>query len=149
VEGVSDNKRYKDTSSSIDEHPAKINSAVHYQLSQSLKVLQEIDFQAVINQSFGQLVTEQRYSHSDEYSEEVPVDEEGLSQLLANEGEIALFHPPYSRLAFSERYLFVNGNAYPTCENFSRAICNGLIIDLLNRQEVLLEELDETDEQGK
>ncbi len=130
-----ENQRYRDKvdgseNSSIDENSFRINTVVETQLSALVQTLTPQKIQGAINKSFGQLVTEPRYLPPIEEGEEADQDEltlEGINQLI-NENGLALLQPVYSRFAFSDKSLFVNGVAFSVGELFAKEICDGLLL---------------------
>ena len=116
--------RYKDSPASIDSHPYKINQ----QVVDSLPTLLNLQTQtnaSLTEQAFSQLVTEQR--HFAEDAEHEDWNAEDLAEFLQNNAACELIQDTSARFAFTENYLFVNGEAFETSEAFSKMICNGLI----------------------
>ena len=126
VDQWSENKRYRDTELSIDAHPYKINQGVHQHLLTFLQQLSPQHLQSAVNQAFGQLVTEPRYS-ADIDAAQVAYGRDDLLSLLGERGYLSLALPPSTRLAFSEAQLFVNGEAFQVSTAFAQAVCEGRI----------------------
>jgi 50S ribosomal protein L16 3-hydroxylase len=136
ADSFSEQQRYQDTADSIDEHPAKINQAVHQQLTQYLSALTPEMLQQSINQAFGQLVTEPRYTaieEDDDKQDYVKI----ILQQLKEEKKIELQHPIHSRFAFSEAQLFVNGEAFTVSEDFAKGVCEGRVNDGISDNELV------------
>lgn len=128
IDSFSDHRRYTDNIESIDEHPAKINTAVHQQLSEFIRSFSVEKLQASVEQAFGELVTEPRYSPFDEPLEIETAELQSMVNALIDTQEDLLFYiPPHTRLAFSDTQLFVNGEGYQVDPAFAEAICNGCI----------------------
>lgn len=125
--------RYRDSPESIDSHPYKINQQVLTSLPALSTGQIQIQSQTQINsslteQAFGQLVTEQRYFSEDREDAELEDwDVEELAEFLQDNARFELIQDTSARFAFTENYLFVNGEAFETSEAFSKMICNGLI----------------------
>lgn len=136
ADNFSEQLRYQDNASSIDVHPAKINQAVHQQLSQYLHALTPDLLQESINQAFGQLVTEPRYTaveENDDQQDYVKI----IIQQLKKDKHVELQHPIHSRLAFSDKQLFVNGEAYIVSEAFAKGICEGRVSSEISDTELV------------
>jgi len=136
ADGFSEQQRYQDTVNSIDHHPSKINQAVHQQLSQYLHALTPELLQESINQAFGQLVTEPRYTAVEEDNDERDYVKIIIQQLKQDQ-YIELQHPIHSRLAFSDQQLFVNGEAYTVSEAFAKGVCSGKLEGELSDHEIV------------
>ena len=124
--------RYKDSPDSIDSHSYKINQQV-------LKSLPNLGIQkdsALTEQAFGQLVTEQRYFSDEEAVEEWTL--ESLALFLEDNVRCELIQNTSARFAFTDDYLFVNGEAFAASEFFSKMLCNGCIERELNTVELEL-----------
>ncbi len=134
VENLSENKRYRDNHLSIDKHPAKINQAVYDQLECFLSELTAEKLQIAMQQAFGELVTEPRYSAFDD--DEPIWSTEQLRNILQKEKILDLYKPPHSRLAFSSEQLFVNGEAYAIDEAFAQSVCDGAVSGPLSREQL-------------
>lgn len=129
-----DNSRYQDNPASIDQHPNKINQAVHAQLESVLTKLTPEILKQSINQAFGKLVTDPRYSPFDDEGEMTWTEAELIA--LFNHGtELVIHHSSNSRFAFSATQLFVNGEVYNSNEAFSQAICDRKIIKPTSTQQ--------------
>ena len=140
--------RYRDTTTSIDAHPYKINRPAQQQVQDMLHQLSPnllANIQRKAELAFGQLVTDQKC---------LPAEPTGdiwtAAELLAEmqkDGFLRFSHPPQSRLAFNQDTLFVNGVAFASPESFSRAICDKLLSDIADQQqqEILLELLNNGD----
>lgn len=127
--------RYKDSPESIDSHPSKINQ----QVLKSLPALAASPTQSntsLTEQAFGQLVTEQRHFADDAELEDWDVEE--LAQFLKENIRCELIQGTSARIAFTEGYLFVNGEAFKSSESFSRMICNGIIERELEANELVV-----------
>jgi len=135
ADSFSEQQRYQDTADSIDVHPAKINQAVHKQLSQYLSALTPEMLQQSINQAFGQLVTEPRYTSVEESPPQDYV--KIVIEKLTQDGYLTLEHPIHSRFAFSETQLFVNGEAFNVSETFAQAVCEGKVSRELSDYEMV------------
>lgn len=120
-------EHYRDTSTSIDQHPHKINDDVQQQLTSSLAHLTPELLTQSINQAFGKLVTDPRYSPYDD-DEEQHWSEAQLLDLFNTESTLAIQHSSNSRFAFSETQLFVNGEAFNVSPKFSQAICDKQLV---------------------
>lgn len=131
----SEQQRYRDTVESIDKHPAKINQAVHQQLTQYLAALTPELLQQSINQAFGQLVTEPRYTAVDDAPRQDYV--KLVMQELKQTGQLQLQHPIHSRFAFSDTQLFVNGEVFNVSENFARGVCEGCLDNTVTDHELV------------
>lgn len=135
ADSFSESERYKDTVESIDSHSAKINSAVHKELSLYLQSITPELLEASINKAFGQLVTEPRYTNVDD---EPPQDfVKIIIQELRQNSCILLEHPIHSRFAFSDQQLFVNGEAYDVTEDFAKGICDGKVTSSMTDKEMV------------
>ncbi len=134
IENLSENKRYRDSQSSIDKHPAKINRAAHKQLEYFLSGLTTEKLQISIQQAFGELVTEPRYSALDD--EGISWDIGQLQTLVQKEKTLTFYKPPHSRLAFSAANLFVNGETYVVDEAFARSVCDGVVSSPLSQEQL-------------
>lgn len=125
---LSDHHRYKDSLTSIDPHPAKINPASFQQLEKMTHRLTADKLQSAANQAFGELVTEPRYHAHEELDQTSTVDlTQAITNVVESQGGLSLIIPAHSRLAFSETQLFANGEAYNISEPFSQAVCDGLV----------------------
>lgn len=132
---LSGSQRYRDGRATIDANPAKINQAVHQQLNQYLSVLTPERLQQSINQAFGQLVTEPRYTHIED---EPPQDYVKLIiETLKMQSHIELCHPVHSRFAFSDTQLFVNGEAFNVSESFAKGVCEGRVEGSMSDHEMV------------
>jgi 50S ribosomal protein L16 3-hydroxylase len=128
INEFSDHRRYQDNLASIDEHPAKINAAVHQQLTDFLHNLSTEKLQRAAEQAFGELVTEPRYSAFDEpLVIEKNALKNAIDECIAMQEDLELYIPPHTRLAFSETHLFVNGDTYCIDPVLAKAICEGVI----------------------
>jgi 50S ribosomal protein L16 3-hydroxylase len=127
VNDLSENNRYKDQIKAIDENPAKMNSAVQHQVLQLMQTLTIEKLQKAAGQAFGQLVTEPRYSALDEPPEDTDDLRSTLLDMINNEEDLPLVIPPHTRVAFSDKQLFVNGEAYIVDEAFAEGVCQGLL----------------------
>lgn len=128
INEFSDHRRYQDNLASIDEHPAKINAAVHQQLTDFLHNLSTEKLQRAAEQAFGELVTEPRYSAFDEpLAIEKNALKNAIDECIAVQEDLELYIPPHTRLAFSETHLFVNGDTYCIDPVLAKAICEGVI----------------------
>jgi 50S ribosomal protein L16 3-hydroxylase len=135
IDSLSDHHRYKDNVASIDEHPAKINRAVHRQLAEFISTLSVEKLQHAAQQAFGEQVTGPRYAPMGEL---LPIGREELEDVIAElikaKEDLAIVILAHSRLAFSDEQLFVNGEAYNAGQDFAESVCNGLIpYTLLNK----------------
>jgi 50S ribosomal protein L16 3-hydroxylase len=128
VDNFSDHCRYKDNEASIDAHPAKINTAVHEQLSDFICSLSVGTLQAAAEKTFGELVTEPRYQAFDE---PVAIDRAELQHtidaLISAQEDLVLYIPPHTRLAFSDTHLFSNGATYAVDSILAEALCDGFV----------------------
>lgn len=135
LSGQKNSQRYRDSADAIDTNPYKINTKALGLLSTdqipSGPELSEV--------AFGQLVTEQR--HLSEVIEPEDWSAEELSQFLKENPRCNLIQDISARFAFTENYLFVNGEAYKVAEDFSEMLCRGQIERGLGENElgVLLE----------
>lgn len=128
INEFSEHRRYQDNLASIDEHPAKINAAVHQQLTDFLHNLSTEKLQRAAEQAFGELVTEPRYSAFDEpLAIEKNALKNAIDECIAVQEDLELYIPPHTRLAFSETHLFVNGDTYCIDPVLAKAICEGVI----------------------
>ena len=145
-----ENERYQDTPESIDEHSNKINHCAQKQLASALTKLTPELLIGSINQAFGKLVTDPRYSPFEDETQRVWTKAEMLNALNA-EVNIPIEHSSSSRFAFSDTQLFVNGEAYKSSVEFSQSICDKnisqplsekqieILLSLLNQQFISLE----------
>jgi 50S ribosomal protein L16 3-hydroxylase len=127
VDDLSENNRYQDQIKAIDQNPAKINNAVQQQVLQLMQTLTIEKLQQAAGQAFGQLVTEPRYSALDELADNTDELRSIIDEWVAEEQGLPLLIPPHTRLAFSDKQLFVNGEAYLVGEAFATAVCQGLL----------------------
>ncbi len=126
-------ERYRDEINAIDDNIYKINSTALKSFSDLPINLDPI----IVERAFGQLVTEQRhYDANEEYVEVWRI--ENLTSHLANNPNQKLILNRSSRFAFTENYLFVDGEQFITTENFSAMICNGVINRSLDKKELTL-----------
>ena len=125
IESMSEHNRYRDTPAAIDLNPAKINRAVGHHLSALVERLSPAVLAAAVDEAFGQLVTEPRHESGMEQEELYHIDD--LNQLLAEQESILVTHAPHSRFAFSEHYLFVNGDSVSVSQTFAKNICEGCV----------------------
>jgi 50S ribosomal protein L16 3-hydroxylase len=130
--------RYKDSPESIDIDPYKINQQVVQQVarqvSKPLPALQTQTNTSFTEKAFGQLVTEQRYFADEEEIEDWHAQK--LAKLLEGNARCELIQDTSARLAYTENYLFVNGEAFEVSEPFSKMLCNGLIDGELDENEL-------------
>ena len=126
-------ERYRDEINAIDDNIDKINSTALKSFSDLPINLDPI----IVERAFGQLVTEQRhYDANEEYVEVWRI--ENLTSHLAKNPNQKLILNRSSRFAFTENYLFVDGEQFITTENFSAMICNGVINRSLDKKELTL-----------
>lgn len=138
VDTLSDNHRYKDTLQSIDQDPAKINGAVQNQVQQLMASLTPERIQQAAAQVFGELVTEPRHCALEE-GEGEESSNSIITSALKQQTDITLWVPAHTRLAYSDQYLFVNGEAYNAHEDFAQAVCQAYLPhSLLNSANILI-----------
>ncbi len=125
AESLLENNRYQDTEASIDIHPYKINAAASENLRGLLNSITPEKLQDALQQAFGQLVTDTRYTASEEDQEEWTLEQ--LQATLRKNKTTRLYHYPHSRFAFTDTQLFVNGEAFFVDEKFSRLVCDKTI----------------------
>ena len=131
IDTLSDSKRYRDNIASIDPHPAKINTSVHQQLKHLADQLVSDEIAVLVQQSFGELVSEPRYSN--EMHLETFFSAQMIQQLAQKSHQLYLEAPPHTRIAFSDTQLFINGESYDVDERFSQQLYRGMLsIDVLN-----------------
>ena len=119
---LSEQKRYQDTQESIDQHPYKLNTAVFDNLHQLVSIFKPQRVEPHLLKSFGSLVTEPRYSPWLEEND--TWTKQSLLDYVAAKQSISFEHASYARFAFSDDYLFANGESFLVEESFSRAICD-------------------------
>ena len=127
-------KRYQDSQASIDQHPYKINAAVTENLHQLTSIFKPQSVESHLLKSFGSLVTEPRYSswleENDTWTKQSFVD------YFAANPSISFEHAPHARFAFSDEYLFANGESFFVKESFSRAVCDKALSGEVNDDEL-------------
>ncbi len=140
-----ENRRYQDKvtvfgNSSIDENSFRINTIVEAQLSALVQKFTPQIIQQAVNKSFGQLVTEPRYLPPLEEGEQTSLDLLTLDNInqLINDSGLELLQPVYSRFAFSDQSLFVNGASFKVGEQFAREICDSLLLTSISESERLV-----------
>ena len=118
IDHAAQQQRYRDTAKSIDTHPGKIN--VH-----TVSVLEELAevspavWQEALQKAFGELVTEPRYGGwADE--DITSMSKEAIQGHIEQQGELVFDVPASTRIAFSDKALYVNGESYAVDEAFSK-----------------------------
>lgn len=137
-----DHLRYRDSDTSIDAHPYKINQPAQQTVQDMIRQLSPTllaNIQHKAELAFGQLVTEQK-SLAAESTEELWTESTLLAEMQKT-GVLKLMLPAQTRLAFNQDTLFVNGQAFTSPESFSRAICDQSVSDITDQsqQQILLE----------
>lgn len=139
VEQCCENKRYKDSLLSIDDHSAKINVSAHAQLTPLLANLTPEKIQRAAQQALGSLVTESRYMSSQENDAENSLEQwvAITKKMIEKKQVIELCIPLHTRLAFSDTQLFVNGEVFDVEEAFAQAVCDGIVpVVLMGEEEI-------------
>ena len=126
VEQCSENKRYRDSVDTIDNHPYRINANAHKQLTSLCGQITSTHIQRAIEHAFGQLVTEPRYEAIGDEGSSWNADQ--LRQRFSQHPQLDITHPPHTRCAFDHQSLFVNGNCYCIGEAFAQSICDGVVV---------------------
>lgn len=124
VGALSDARRYRDVSASIDSDPYCLNTAAGDAAIELVRSIDPAVFDQAIREALGRLVTDTRHVS---FADSVQSWDAGSVQTHVGDAEHAVLHQPHCRLAYSDWQLFVNGEAYAAERAFSRALCHGLV----------------------
>ena len=130
-----DDKRfYRDTMLSIDAASAKINQYAHSSVYELLSEISPDLVRAEGRRAFGQLVTEPRQLAETEIHNDWTVTE--IQSKFNQRGYLTFSSAVTTRMAFSEDWLFVNGEAFSAGEDFSRMVSDYRINRVMTEQEL-------------
>ncbi len=117
-------KRYQDTEESIDTKPFKINAKALDNVQALLADMNPESISKAYNKAFGRLVTDSRYNPYDDNSTEFKAAD---LQVYSKEKPLELEDFAYTRMAYDENRIYINGEDYGAEESFSEMLANKLI----------------------